>query len=165
MNYRIVLIFMLISFKIHAQVQSAAFKTLLETMLKKDVPTISCEELKKMDNVILLDTRAKKEFDVSHLKNAIWVGYEEFKLENVKNIPKDARIVVYCSIGVRSEKIGEKLQNSGFRNVNNLYGSIFEWINQGNTVYDSAEKPTDKVHGYSRLWGIWAKKGKKVYDN
>ncbi|MFN3849112.1 MAG: rhodanese-like domain-containing protein [Spirosomataceae bacterium] len=147
------------------QVESKAFDTLLQTMVSKDVPTISCAELKKSSTKpILLDTRAKREFEVSHIQNARWVGYDEFKIESVKDISKDAPIVVYCSIGVRSGKIGEKLQKAGYTNVKNLYGSIFEWVNQGNAVYDINEKPTKKIHGYSRTWGIWVKKGEKVYE-
>jgi rhodanese-related sulfurtransferase len=159
----LILMFGTIFAQANAQVRSKSFKILLETMLKKDVPIVSCEELKKMDDVILLDTRAKKEFEVSHLKNAIWVGYEDFNLAKMKAIPKDSKLVVYCSIGVRSEKIGEKLQAAGYQNVHNLYGSIFEWVNQGNSVVDSLEKPTKKVHGYSKTWAIWLDKGEKVF--
>jgi rhodanese-related sulfurtransferase len=148
----------------YSQVQSQAFKAVIESMLAKSVPTVSCDELKKMNNIILLDTRAKREFEVSHIQNAKWIGYDEFNLDRMKEIPKDASIVVYCSIGVRSEKIGEKLQKAGYKNVKNFYGSIFEWVNQGNPVYDMNEKSTKKIHGYSRTWGIWVKKGEKVYD-
>jgi rhodanese-related sulfurtransferase len=148
----------------YSQVQSTAFKAVIESMLSKSVPTVSCDDLKKMNNTILLDTRAKREFEVSHIQNAKWIGYDEFNLDRMKDIPKDSPIVVYCSIGVRSEKIGEKLQKAGYKNVKNLYGSIFEWVNQGNLVYDTNEKPTKKIHGYSRTWGVWVKKGEKVYD-
>ncbi len=146
-----------------SQVQSKAFKAVIESMLNKSVPTVSCEELKKMNNIVVLDTRAKAEYDVSHLLNARWIGYDEFNLDRMKNISKDTPIVVYCSIGVRSEKIGEKLQKAGYTNVKNLYGSIFEWVNQGNPIYDKKEKPTNKIHGYSRAWGVWVNKGERVY--
>ena len=46
----------------------------------------------------------------------LWVGYDDFKLSEVeKKLPdKSAEIVVYCSIGVRSENIGEELLESGY---------------------------------------------------
>lgn len=136
-------------------------------MLKKDVPLITvpqlANELKKPNQLVLLDAREKKEFEVSHLKSARWVGFETFTLDAIKQLPKDTPIVIYCSIGVRSEKVGEKLKSAGYQNVRNLYGSIFEWVNQGNTVYDLAEKPTPKVHAYDKKWGIWLTKGEKVY--
>ena len=149
----------------NGQTTSKAYKMLLEGMYKKTVPTISCAELKKeLNNVILLDTRAKKEYEVSHLPKARWIGYEEFILSSVADLPKTTPIVVYCTVGVRSERIGEKLKTAGYQNVRNLYGSIFEWVNQGNEVVDSQNKPTTKVHAYSRAWGVWLKKGEKIYD-
>ncbi len=152
-------------FKPNAQTNSRAYKVMLEGMYKHSVTTVSCNELKKEQNsVVLLDTRAKKEYDVSHLPQARWVGYEEFDLKRVENLPKSTPIVVYCTVGVRSERIGEKLKAAGFQNVRNLYGSIFEWVNQGNPVVDTQGKPTQKVHAYSRAWGIWLNKGEKVYE-
>jgi rhodanese-related sulfurtransferase len=152
-------------FKPNAQTNSKAYKVMLEGMYKHTVPTISCSELKKEQNeVILLDTRAKREFEVSHLPEARWVGYDEFDLKKVENLPKNTPIVVYCTVGVRSERVGEKLKAAGYQNVRNLYGSIFEWVNQDNPVVDNQGKPTQKVHAYSRTWGVWLNKGEKVYE-
>lgn len=152
-------------FKPNAQTNSRAYKVMLEGMYKHTVPTVSCSELKKEQNdVVLLDTRAKREYEVSHLPEARWVGYEEFDLKKVENFPKDTPIVVYCTVGVRSERVGEKLKAAGYKNVRNLYGSIFEWVNQDNPVVDNQGKPTQKVHAYSRTWGVWLNKGEKVYE-
>ncbi|MEI7582546.1 rhodanese-like domain-containing protein [Runella sp.] len=152
-------------FKPNAQTNSRAYKVMLEGMYKHTVPTVSCNELKKEQNdVVLLDTRAKREYEVSHLPDARWVGCDEFDLKKVENLPKDTPIVVYCTVGVRSERVGEKLKAAGYRNVRNLYGSIFEWVNQDNPIVDNQGKPTQKVHAYSRTWGIWLNKGEKVYE-
>lgn len=165
MNRILFLIFlMFLSKTTNAQVKSKAFDSLLNVMVTKTVPTVGCEDIKKMKNVVLLDTREKREYEVSHLKDARWVGFEKFDMKNVASIPKDANIVVYCSIGVRSGKIGEKLMQAGYTNVHNFYGSIFEWVNQGNPVYDMAGKPTNKIHGYNWKWGVWCNKGEKVYE-
>ena len=59
--------------------------------------------------------------------------------------------------------IAQRLQKEGFTNVHNLYGGIFEWVNQGHAVYDLNNKPVNKVHGYSRLWGRFVDRGEKVY--
>lgn len=102
------------------------------------------------------------EHAVSRFDNARWVGYDEFKLDRVKDLPKDAPIVVYCSVGYRSEKITEDLQAAGFTNVRNLYGGIFEWVNSGHPVVDDSG-PTEHVHAYDRSWGRWLLRGEKVY--
>jgi rhodanese-related sulfurtransferase len=155
---------MFLSNTTNAQIKSKAFDSLLNVMVTKSVPSVGCEDIKKMKNIVLLDTREKREYEVSHLKDARWVGFVNFNLKSVAAIPKDANIVVYCSIGVRSGKIGEKLMQAGFTNVHNLYGSIFEWVNQGNPVYDMTGKPTNKIHGYNWKWGVWCNKGEKVYE-
>lgn len=132
------------------------------------VPYISVELLQtKMQSggVILLDARENEEFAVSRIANAIWVGFDNFSLEKtIEQLPnKNADIVVYCSLGVRSEKIGEQLLKAGFTNVRNLFGGIFEWKNKGNPVYDTGGNETEKVHAHSKRWGVWLKKGEKVY--
>lgn len=144
--------------------QSKSFDVLLRSLIKKTVPIIKVQELKsKSTEVVLLDARELDEFEVSHLKNARHVGFNNFSLESIEDIPKTAPIVVYCSIGVRSEKIGEKLLAAGYTNVKNCYGSIFEWVNQGNEVVDMQNKPTKKIHAYNKKWGVWVNKGEKVY--
>jgi len=58
--------------------------------------------------------------------------------------------------------VSEKLLSAGYQHVSNLYGGIFEWVNQGNPLYNE-NGPTSKVHAYSRTWGVWLNKGEKVY--
>ncbi|WP_080241542.1 rhodanese-like domain-containing protein [Spirosoma rigui] len=147
-----------------AQTTSKAYGAMLEAMYRKSVPLVTVDELKKMPDVVLLDTRTKEEYNVSHLPNAYWVGYDDFDLKRLPAIQKQANVVLYCSVGYRSERVGEKLLAAGYRRVHNLYGSLFEWVNQGNPVVDNQGKPTQRVHAYSRLWGVWLKRGDKVYD-
>ncbi|MEQ8809695.1 MAG: rhodanese-like domain-containing protein [Imperialibacter sp.] len=163
---RILLLAFAIALPQFTQAQSA-YDVLLSTLYSKSVPTISADSLASIQQAkkpILLDTRAKAEFDVSHLSGAKWVDYETFKPEMVKDIAKDQPIVVYCSVGYRSEKIGEKLKALGYSDVENLYGGIFEWKNEGHTVVNSKNQATDSVHCYNKLWSVWLKEGIKVYD-
>ena len=120
-------------------------------------------ELQSKENLVLLDTRSKAEFDVSHLKNAVWVGYDEFNLNSVKHLSKTSEIIVYCSIGVRSEEVGEQLQQAGFLNVKNLYGGLFKWFNKGFKVYNLSGTATKKVHPYNKFWGMFLINAEKSY--
>ena len=163
------LIFTLSFLNMNAQnVQSRSFDRMLNKLLKGDVSTINVEEADSMLNknkaIIFLDTREKVEYDVSHIKNARWVGYDNFSIAKLKDLSKNAMIINYCSVGARSEKITRKMQAAGFKNVYNLYGSIFEWVNAGKEVVDKDNHTTQEVHAYNRLWGIWLKRGEKVYD-
>jgi len=138
---------------------------MLDLYNKESVPYIQVSELVKDDAFMLLDTRESEEYKVSHLKNALWVGYDQFDINKFStNYPdKNASYVVYCSIGVRSEDIGEHLLEAGYKNVQNLYGGIFEWKNKGFPVVDSKEDQTEKVHAYSKYWGRLLTNAEKVY--
>jgi len=140
-----------------------AYDLMLQNMLSHTVEEIKVEEADTIQDIIWLDAREKKEYDVSKIKNAVWVGYDDFDLKRVTNIEKDQKLIVYCSIGYRSEKVAEKLKSAGYKNVKNLYGGIFSWVNKDNKVYDSLNVETKKVHAYGRMWGIWLNKGEKVY--
>lgn len=137
----------------------------LKQLNSESVPYIYVNEVKSTEQVIVLDTRKREEYKVSHIKDAVWVGYKSFETDSViKKLPnKNAPIMVYCSIGVRSEDIGEKLLKAGYTNVKNLYGGIFEWKNQGNTVYKDSVA-TDSVHTFNKQWGKLLKNGTKVYS-
>lgn len=142
---------------------------LLSRYNSHSIPYISVEELKMIQNegsVIILDAREMEEFEVSHLENAVFIGYTNFSEEKFSTLFKDKKtpIVVYCSLGIRSENISENLKKMGYENVRNLYGGIFEWKNQGFPVYNSQGKETEKIHAYSRSWSKWLKKGIKVYS-
>ena len=144
---------------------SPLYSTMLNGLLNKSVPFVSVTQLKQQQQApVLLDTRAPAEFAVSHLRGARWVGYEDFMLSRVQDLPKNTPIVVYCSVGYRSEKIGEQLQRAGYTNVRNLYGGLFEWVNEGQPAVTAGNAPTPRVHAYSRSWGIWLKRGQKVYE-
>lgn len=137
----------------------------LKKLNKETVDYVSAEDLQELQNPFLLDTREKEEFEVSHLKGAIWVGYEGFDINKVlqKFSDKETPLVVYCSIGVRSEDVGEQLQKAGYTNVKNLYGGIFEWKNKEYPVYDENQQETEKIHAFSPYWGRFLTNGEKVY--
>ncbi len=145
------------------------FNEILDTYNTRSIPYISVEELRMLQHrgeVVVLDARESNEYSISHIPNATYVGYSEFSPEEaLKAIPnKSTPIVVYCSLGIRSEDIGEKLKKAGYENVKNLYGGIFEWKNKEFPVVNRFEKETDSVHTCTKLWSKWLKKGIKVYE-
>jgi len=147
------------------KVQSKAYEEMLRDLLSHTVDEVTVAEISDKDStIVFLDAREWSEFKVSHIKNAIWVGYDDFDFSRLdSSIKKSDKIVVYCSVGYRSEKIAEKLEKKGYKNVHNLYGSIFEWVNQGKLVYNMKGQTTQKVHGFNPEWGRWLRKGVRVY--
>ena len=105
---------------------------------------------------IFVDIREDKEYNVSHIPGAM--TQEEF--ENAA-VSADTPIILYCSVGYRSGKYGEKLVEMGLDNVYNLYGGIFKWTNDGKELVDE-KGTTERVHTYDKKWGKWVTKGEKV---
>jgi len=146
------------------KVKSPAFDQTIQMLIDQSVPLMGVDSLSKTyRSVQLLDAREKREFKVSHIEGATWVGYDDFNATRLKKLDKKQPVVVYCSVGYRSEKIGEKLKELGFEDVSNLYGGIFEWSNQGYPLVDKSGEATQKVHAYDQIWGVWLEKGEKVY--
>lgn len=150
---------------VDAQVKSGSFNFTLKLLLGSSTPTINISDAAAgFSSYIFLDARELNEYNISHLQNALFVGSKTFSLDEVKNIQKKQPVIVYCSIGKRSEDVTLKLKNAGYTNVKNLYGGIFEWVNDGHTVYNKNNAVTDSVHAFGHLWGKFLNKGVKVYD-
>lgn len=163
MNAKLISLFFLFSSFGYSQ---KSIDKVLKAFNSKSVPYISSQNLQQLsEKIILLDARENNEFAVSHLKNAINVGFDKFDVNKIKsNIPdKNQKIIVYCSIGVRSERIGEKLLKEGYTNVYNLYGGIFDWKNNDFTVVNENDVETQNVHTYSKTWSKYLLKGNKIY--
>lgn len=150
-----------------AQPTAAAYAQKLKSLYKETVPLVQSADLAQIlahsEQPLLLDSRSPEEFAVSHLLGAQLVDFKGFRKETAKAWEKNRLVVVYCTVGYRSERIGEQLLKMGFKNVHNLYGGIFEWVNQGHAIVDSQGNPTPKVHAYNQDWGQWLLKGEKVY--
>lgn len=102
---------------------------------------------------LLLDARQPEEYAVSHLQGAQQIDPKVPDLSILTAISQDQPIVVYCSVGYRSARVADQLQQAGFTQVYNLEGSIFQWANEGYPVWQS-DRPTDRVHPYDRMWGL-----------
>ncbi|MCH7525116.1 MAG: rhodanese-like domain-containing protein [Bacteroidetes bacterium] len=166
-SYILLLFLIATQFSLAQEKEPKSLSDLLEMYNERSVPYISVQELAMpKTDAILLDAREMKEYNVSHLKNAIYVGYDDFQIDSVqKKLPnKDSQIVVYCSLGIRSEDVAEKLKKAGYTNVFNLYGGIFEWKNNNFIIYDSEEKETENIHTFNAAWSKWLTNGIKSYE-
>lgn len=80
--------------------------------------------MERCDCEVIIDVRTPEEFAECHVKGAISMPVDIIEEEIAKcDIPKDAKIGVYCKKGVRAEKAKAKLQKLGYKNAVNL-GSI-----------------------------------------
>ena len=142
------------------------YQQLLRSIYRHTVPTVPAaalaRELRQPAPPLLLDVRTPAEFRVSHLAGARFVNADSVATAQFAGLDRTQPVVVYCSVGLRSERLGERLHALGFRQVRNLYGGLFEWVNEGHPVVNAAGTTTD-VHPYSTFWGTWLRRGRKVY--
>ncbi len=104
----------------------------------------------KRPQPVLLDVRTRSEYEVSHIHGAQRVDPDASA--GAISIPRDKPIVTYCSVGYRSGAFAKKLQDAGYKNVQNMSGSIFEWANEGHPIERNGQR-ADKVHPYNAKWG------------
>jgi UPF0176 protein len=107
---------------------------------------LSAEEwnqvLKQETDFLLIDTRNWYEFNVGTFKGAVNPNIEQFSefpawLEK-QNFPKEKKMLIFCTGGIRCEKGILDLQRSGYNNVFQLEGGILKYIE---------EKPNDQFEG------------------
>src|SRR5690606_1501090 len=137
----------------------------LHDIYQHTIPNITVNELKKVmkKGVVILDTREADEYEISHIRHARHVGYIWFDMRHVYDIPKTDTVIVYCTIGNRSERVGEKLKRAGYQHVFNLFGGLYEWVNWRNPIYNRNDIQTTLIHGYNKEWQRWLENGSPVY--
>jgi len=121
------------------------------------VPQMTTAELARRlgtanEKPLLVDTRSREEYAVSHLPGAVWAEKPEQMRAVLRDVPRDRAVVLYCSVGVRSSKAAANLIKDGRGNVSNLRGSLFQWANEGRAI-ERDGRPVSEVHPYDRKWG------------
>lgn len=162
----LVIVFSMFAFLSSGQ-NKVGFEMMVNSLISSKVDTITTLELEGRlthEHLVILDAREREEYDVSHLSNAQYVGYDDFDLSRLNGVKMTDTIVIYCSVGKRSGDVGEKLMAAGYTNVLNLYGGIFDWTNRGNEVVNDQNEPVHCVHPYSTVWGYWINNYEKCYE-
>jgi rhodanese-related sulfurtransferase len=121
------------------------------------VPQMTTAELARRlgtekERPVLIDTRAREEYAVSHLPGAVWAETTTQIRAALSDVPGERAVVLYCSVGVRSSKAAAALLKGGRGNLSNLRGSIFQWANEGRAI-ERDGKPVTAVHPFNRKWG------------
>lgn len=138
------------------EVFTSDFDRMVKKHLKFNVPTLTVDDIRPQHPYLLLDCRSSEEFTTSTIKGAFNTPDLESATEHLLPYSKDTPIIVFCSIGYRSEKMTKALIQLGYKNANNLYGSIFEWANRDLPLHRKSQL-TDTIHTYNRRWGKWVK--------
>ena len=88
----------------------------------------------KNEDHVMIDTRNWYETKIGTFKGALNPMTDKFTefpayLES-KNIPKDKKVLIFCTGGIRCEKGILEVQRQGYKNVYQLNGGILNYLNE-----------------------------------
>ena len=99
-------------------------------------------QVMKNEDHVIIDTRNWYETKIGTFKGAMNPMTDKFtefpKFLESKNIPKDKKILIFCTGGIRCEKGILEVQRQGYKNVYQLYGGILNYLK---------EYPNDQFEG------------------
>ncbi len=77
---------------------------------------------------VMIDVRNNYESRIGHFEGALLPDLDNFydfpKWVDESNIPKDTKILMYCTGGIRCEKFSVLMKKKGYDDVNQLHGGI-----------------------------------------
>lgn len=98
--------------------------------------------LKNESDYVLIDTRNWYEYQIGTFKGALNPNMDKFTdfkgYLDEQQIPKDKKMLIFCTGGVRCEKGILELQRQGYNNVYQLKGGILQYLK---------ESPNDQYEG------------------
>lgn len=87
------------------------------------------------NELIIVDTRIKENFNQGHIKGAINLPYTNFKkMSKVLKAEKDMEIFIYSDDSEKAITICEFLSNIGFSKIRNIDSGISGWIYSGGEI-------------------------------
>jgi len=95
---------------------------------------ITIEELKKIDNPIIIDIRDNYSYNISHIKNAINIPYYNLLNNYSHFLNKNNTYYLYCEEGRQSKEISKRLNLFGYKtkSIKGGYRAINKWKFLGN---------------------------------
>lgn len=78
---------------------------------------------------LLIDVRTPVEWEICRLDGALLLPLHELS-DQMERLDRNAEIVVYCHVGVRSAMAAAILRSHGFCRVHNLTGGILGWARE-----------------------------------
>ena len=85
---------------------------------------------------VWLDCREPNEWNLGHIPGALFIprGILESNIE--AQVPRDARLVIYCASGNRSALAAEALLQMGYVDVASLRDGFRGWVEAGGDIDD-----------------------------
>jgi UPF0176 protein len=92
------------------------------------------QALSSESDILLVDTRNDYEFEIGTFQDAIDPKIQKFSdfktFMEAQNVPKDKKIFLFCTGGIRCEKAVPEVKRLGFENVYQLEGGILKYLEE-----------------------------------
>jgi rhodanese-related sulfurtransferase len=114
-------------------------------------PFISAAEVAALvrdGGCVLVDARSAKEQKVSMIPGAVTADEIRAALAGLGG----RKLIVYCTVGVRSGDMARKLRNDGI-DAYNLRGGVLAWA-RAQEAFACQGKPTKSVHVFGSAWNV-----------
>lgn len=88
------------------------------------------------DDFVIIDVRNNYESKVGHFEGAMtpdvdnFYDFPQWLDEAEKEIPKDKKVLMYCTGGIRCEKFSVLMKQKGWDDVNQLHGGILRYAKE-----------------------------------
>ena len=92
--------------------------------------SIRTADIEAAGDALIVDVRAKSEYDAGHIPGAINIPLGHLK-DRSSELPRDKKLVVHCQGGGRAAIATSVLQSEGFADVTNVQGGYGEWLKIG----------------------------------
>lgn len=90
--------------------------------------------LESEEDMILIDVRNDYESKIGHFEGAITPDVDNFydfpEWLDQFDAPKDKKVLMYCTGGIRCEKFSVLMKEKGWKNVNQLHGGILRYARE-----------------------------------
>lgn len=120
-------------------------RTYSAEQIRQATHKISVDDFKRLleredDSYVILDMRNDYEYKLGHFKNAVPAGTIQFRevpqlVEKYKSQFGDKPVVMYCTGGIRCEKLSAMLEEQGMPGVFQLDGGIVKYVNKYRTQH------------------------------
>ena len=106
--------------------QSLESRPELVAFIERLSPQFAAELLASSEPPLAIDVRMPRECEQKHIGGSLSVPLNHLA-ENLKTLPKDRPLLVYCAGGYRSSIAASMLQGSGFDRVGEIAGGLAAW--------------------------------------
>lgn len=120
-------------------------KTFTAEQIRQATHKISVDDFKRLlerndDSYVILDMRNDYEYKLGHFENAVPAGTIRFRevpqlVEQYKRQFGAKSVVMYCTGGIRCEKLAAMLEEQGMPGVFQLDGGIVKYVNKYRTEH------------------------------